>query len=102
MLSYKLKKGKKTATLELTGILTEDSNKKFSEGLDKLLNEESGSFNIDFKGVSIIDSMGIGKLLTYTKHFAAQDKIFSISNVSQELYSLLKELRIDRVINITH
>jgi anti-anti-sigma factor len=57
--------------------------------------------NLDLKGVSTINSAGIGKLLKFYKHFDKLGGVFKITHISDNLLTLFKDINLDKIIQIS-
>lgn len=57
--------------------------------------------NFDFGGVTFIGSAGIGKLLLLYKNVATQGGKISIENMSKDIYTMFKVVKLDKIFNIS-
>lgn len=55
----------------------------------------------DFKGVTFIGSAGIGKLLLLYKNVAAQGGKIGIENMSKDIYTMFKVVKLDKIFSIS-
>ena len=55
----------------------------------------------DFSGVTFIGSAGIGKLLLFYRNVAAQGAKITIENMSKDIYTMFKVVKLDKIFNIT-
>ena len=55
----------------------------------------------DFSGVSFIGSAGIGKLLLFYRNVASHGGRISIENMSKDIYTMFKVVKLDKIFNIT-
>lgn len=55
----------------------------------------------DFSGVTFIGSAGIGKLLLFYKNVAANGGQISINNMSQDIYTMFKVVKLDKIFKIS-
>jgi anti-anti-sigma factor len=55
----------------------------------------------DFSGVTFIGSAGIGKLLLFYKNLAAQGGKITIQNMSKDIYTMFKVVKLDKIFNIS-
>ncbi len=55
----------------------------------------------DFGGVTFIGSAGIGKLLLFYKNVAAQGGVIRIENMSKDIYTMFKVVKLDKIFNIS-
>jgi anti-sigma B factor antagonist len=72
-------------------------DKHFQE-LDK---KEIGELVLDFKNVDYIGSSAIGQLILFYKKLAETRCKIRIENVSKDIYNLLLDLDIDKLISIS-
>lgn len=72
-------------------------DKHFQE-LDK---KEIGEFVLDLKNVDYIGSSAIGQLILFYKKLAETRVKMRIENVSKDIYNLLLDLDIDKLITIS-
>jgi anti-anti-sigma factor len=55
----------------------------------------------NFSGVTFIGSAGIGKLLLFYKNVAAQGGKIRIENMSKDIYTMFKVVKLDKIFNIS-
>ncbi len=55
----------------------------------------------DFNAVTFIGSAGIGKLLLLYKNVAAQGGRIRIENMSKDIYTMFKVVKLDKIFNIS-
>jgi anti-anti-sigma factor len=55
----------------------------------------------DFSGVTFIGSAGIGKLLLFYKNLAAQGGKITIENMTKDIYTMFKVVKLDKIFNIS-
>jgi anti-anti-sigma factor len=55
----------------------------------------------DFAGVTFIGSAGIGKLLLFYKNLAAQGGKITIVNMSKDIFTMFKVVKLDKIFNIS-
>ncbi|MCB2187266.1 MAG: STAS domain-containing protein [Deltaproteobacteria bacterium] len=55
----------------------------------------------DFSGVTFIGSAGIGKLLLFYKNLAAHGGRIRIENMSKDIYTMFKVVKLDKIFNIS-
>jgi len=54
----------------------------------------------DFSGVTFIGSAGIGKLLLFYKNLAAHGGSITITNMSKDIFTMFKVVKLDKIFNI--
>jgi anti-anti-sigma factor len=62
----------------------------------KLINQDIQEITVDFKGVEVIDSVGLGVLIATHNSIDEKEGILRIKNVSENLFSLFKTMRLDQ------
>ena len=55
----------------------------------------------DFTGVTFVGSAGIGKLLLFYKSLAANGGGIRIENMSNDIYTMFKVVKLDKIFNIS-
>ncbi len=55
----------------------------------------------DFTGVTFVGSAGIGKLLLFYKSLAANGGGIKIENMSNDIYTMFKVVKLDKIFNIS-
>lgn len=55
----------------------------------------------DFSGVTFVGSAGIGKLLLFYKNVAANGGTIKIENMSNDIYTMFKVVKLDKIFNIS-
>jgi len=55
----------------------------------------------DFSGVTFVGSAGIGKLLLFYKNLAAGGGSIRIENMSNDIYTMFKVVKLDKIFNIS-
>ncbi len=56
---------------------------------------------LDFSGVTFIGSSGIGKLLLLYKNLATHDGELSIENMSKDIYTMFKVVKLDKIFKLS-
>ena len=77
-----------------------ESAEFFSQTLESVLKDETGSVIIDFTKIDYIDSTGIGELVGYLGRFSDQDRDLILVNPSDRIMKLLKLAKLDEAFNI--
>jgi len=73
-------------------------SEKFQEITD---NPKIKNAKLDMKGVSQINSAGIGKILKFYKHFENNSGKFEIIHVSDKVLELFQEINLHKIITIS-
>lgn len=69
--------------------------------LDDVLNKGAKKLVVDLSGVEMIDSIGIGVLISAFKTVSESDGSMSVIKVSADICGLFKTMRLDRVFDVT-
>lgn len=69
---------------------------RFKETLRKAAADHPGGLTIDMAGVEMIDSVGLGLLVAAHNSLAKQSGKLTLVNVSQDILSLLRAMRLDK------
>ncbi|HLZ20111.1 MAG TPA: STAS domain-containing protein [Smithellaceae bacterium] len=85
--------------LEIFGDIDEKGAEAFKARLQEL--KTAKKVEIDFSHVGYIGSSGIGKLLLFYKNVTLEGGKVTVSNLSSDLYSLFRELKLDTIFTIT-
>lgn len=89
------KKGKKKTIKpgkDIVASVVEDLKTK----LLGLVNQEIKEITVDFKGVEMVDSVGLGVLIATHNSMEKKGGILKIKNVSENIYNLFKTMRLDQ------
>lgn len=81
----------------IDSIIGSELSEKFQEIID---NPTIKNSILDLKGVRQINSAGIGKILKFYKHFEINSGSFKITNASDKVLELFKEINLDKIITI--
>ena len=55
---------------------------------------------IDFEGIPMINSSGIGMIASLMKSLDRKEQVLSLSNVPPQIYAVLKEIHLDQMLQI--
>jgi len=72
---------------------------EFRSELKSIVDDEK-EIVVDLAGVEMIDSMGLGALIATHNSMQKYDKRLELVNVSKDLLSLMKTMRLDQHFNI--
>ena len=86
------KKGK-TADMKLENDLVGDYSSAFIKNMKELTESGFKRFNIDFKGVTYVDSASLSKLIVYCDK---SDLEFSLKNVSVPVRNIFDMIKLDK------
>ncbi|MGE0086649.1 MAG: STAS domain-containing protein [Desulfococcaceae bacterium] len=84
----------------LDGDIDEHGAETMNTRFQELGKESFSELVLDFRKVKYIGSSGIGQLILFYKETAPLGKKVRIENVSKEIYDLLLDLDINKVISI--
>jgi len=68
----------------------------FKETLRKAASENPGGLTLDLEGVEMVDSVGLGLLVATHNSLSKQSGRLTLVNVSPDILSLLKAMRLDK------
>ena len=88
------------ALLKVEGTITSVNSSLFQEKLDEVQKSEAVKLEIDFSECNNINSMGIGKILTFHKEFASKNKQVEIVKCTLQIYELFMTIKLDSLIPI--
>jgi anti-anti-sigma factor len=84
----------------LEGRIDNEGIQTFQEGLDSVLEKSSEKITLDLSKLEFINSSGIGKLLIFYKKAGHSGTETAIEGISEELFSLFRAIRLDKLITI--
>ncbi len=87
-------------TIALEGDLTSENLNDFRAMVQEEIEAGNRSFNIDFSGAAIIDSMGIGCLVATYNSLKQKEGTIQLSNVPENLKDVFQVMRLDRILSI--
>jgi len=70
--------------------------------LNVLISEGRSRFILDFSQVRIIDSLGIGLLVGTHNSLLKQNGYLKIVNVSEDIFQLFKNMRLNEFLDVEH
>jgi len=73
----------------------------FKETLRKAAADHPGGLTIDMTGVEMVDSVGLGLLVAAHNSLAKQSGKLTLINVSRDILSLLRAMRLDKHFVVT-
>ena len=98
------------ALLKVIGAITADNVNIFQEKLDEILQGDSKKLEIDFSECNTINSIGIGKILTFYKDFterkgsethASSLREVEIIKCSTTIFDLFMTIKLNQLISIS-
>ena len=100
MLNYKIETKEDSAVLKIEGRVDNDGTAKFQEALDALGQTNVNKAVLDLRDLVFINSSGIGKLLIFYKKFKNLGKETVINGINDDIYTLFKAIRLDKLLKI--
>jgi anti-anti-sigma regulatory factor len=89
----KIEKRGKTVDITLENDLVDDYSATFIKNMKELTGTDHKRFNIDFKGVTYLDSAALSKLIVYCDK---SDLEFSLKNVSIPVKNIFDIIKLDK------
>lgn len=100
MLNFSIEKKDQLAKLIFLGRIDNEGIQSFQDALNGLLETDAGKVVLDFTKLEFINSSGIGKLLIFYKKSKNSGKETSIEGISEEIFTLFRAIRLDKLIEI--
>ena len=82
---------------DITSLLAQE----FKEELQALVDEGIKQLAIDFSDVTMIDSIGLGVLITIHNGLSRSGGKLSVTQVSETIFNLFKTMRLDKHFDVT-
>ena len=97
----KTRKDGKVTIVDIEGSINiGESESKFYNVLEKLINEGNKNILLNFTGVNYIDSTGIGEMIGFLTRLNDQDGKLKLLNPSDRILKILEYARLDTVFEI--
>ena len=100
MLEINVKKESNSTKLIFSGRVDNEGSVIFQQALDKFIESGDNNAVFDFKKLEFINSSGIGKLLIFHKKMTNSGRTSRIEGISEEILTLFKAIRLDKIIDI--
>lgn len=100
MLEVNFKKDKDVSRLIFAGRVDNEGSVVFQQALDKITESGDPKIILDFKKLEFINSSGIGKLLIFHKKMTNSGRNSSIEGISEEILTLFRAIRLDKIIEM--
>lgn len=100
MINFNIDHNDKISILTVTGRIDNEGIQGFQDALSALLEKDSKSVVLNFNQLEFINSSGIGKLLIFYKKSKNLGKETSIQGISDDIFTLFKAIRLDKLIDI--
>lgn len=84
----------------IEGRIDNEGTQAFQDNLDSILEMSGKKIILDLSGLEFINSSGIGKLLIFYKKARHSGTETEIQGISEELFSLFRAIRLDKLITI--
>ncbi len=88
------------AVLVISGPLSGDAVSEFQMKMEKLSAGEFLTISLDLSEATSISSAALGKVILFRKMLRDQGKTLKIDGCSKELYTMFKQLQLERLIDI--
>ena len=99
-MEYRTSKHGDTATLRIVGELDALSVPEIRAELDRLVSDGDRQVLVDLSGLHLIDSSGVGALVSLFKRIRAEGRQFSVTGVHGQPMQIFEVLRLDHVFQI--
>lgn len=86
--------------VEPTGILDSTKAEEFRQSVEALLEEGAEVILVDLKGITFIDSSGLGTLVVLLKKARSLNRSFCICSINDQVRMLFELTSMDRVFEI--
>jgi anti-sigma B factor antagonist len=90
----------KSTTIRVVGELDAVSVTELRPSLDAIAAAEPRSVTVDLSGLRLIDSSGVGALVSLFKRVRASGGQFEVKGVQGQPMSIFKVLRLDKVFSV--
>lgn len=100
MLNIQIKENDGIIEVLIEGRIDNEGTQQFQDSLDEVLNKSGNKITLDLTKLEFINSSGIGKLLIFYKKARHSGIETEINGISEELFSLFRAIRLDKLIVI--
>jgi len=98
--SYTIQKKDNVLAISVSGRIDNEGAGDFQEALDKAFEVNPRTVSFDLTDVSFINSAGIGKILLFYKRIKNRNGEILITGINDDVYTLFKAIRLDKLIPI--
>ena len=91
----------KRAEVKLNGDVIASRADELRSELKKLMGEGVSEVTLNMTGVEVVDSIGLGLLISAHNSLAKAGGKLVVSNVSRDIHELLRNMRLDRHFTVT-
>jgi anti-anti-sigma factor len=89
------------AEIKPNGDVVASSADELRSELKRLIGEGVSELTLNMTGVGVVDSIGLGLLISTHNSLAKAGGKLSVVNVSQDIHELFKNMRLDRHFTVT-
>jgi len=100
MINFNIDHSEQVSTLTVKGRIDNEGIQGFQDALNALLEKESKTVILNLTIFGFINSSGIGKLLIFYKKSKNFGRETSINGISDDVFTLFKAIRLDKLIDI--
>ena len=100
MFNYTINAQNSEMKLTVSGRVDNEGISIFQESLDKALERSEEKAVLDLSALEFINSSGIGKLLIFYKKFKNTGREVVIDGINEDVFTLFKAIRLDKLIEI--
>jgi anti-sigma B factor antagonist len=101
MLEYRINSDNNELEVIIKGRVDSEGISGFQECLTEALEKSEEKASLNFSELEFINSSGIGKLLIFYKKFKNTGREVQIKGINEDVYTLFKAIRLDKLIEIT-
>jgi len=84
------------AIIKLDSDMVASTAEPIKKELSAMIADTSGGITLDFSDVDMVDSVGIGVVIATYNTIKDSKRAFELINVSKNIYSLFKTMRLDK------
>ncbi len=100
MRSYGIERKGPAVSVQLSGRIDNEGGPVFQEALDKAFALNPSRISLHLGEVTFINSAGVGKLLLFYKQVRNRNAEINIAGINDEVFTLFKAIRLDKLIPI--
>ena len=84
------------ATIKLDNDMVASTAESIKKELTSMIADTTGGITIDFSGVEMVDSVGIGIIIATYNTIKDAKRPFEVVNVSKDIFALFKTMRLNK------
>ena len=92
--------GDAVITARISGQIMESDGESLKKAFDELLSASQKQVELDLSMVSLITSIGIGKLIVLFRKLQAQKRELKIKAIHDNLYDMFTSINLDKMLKI--